>query len=201
MINISLFFLYKMTCRVTGELHCKCYHKKPRTIPIDVGTTLRKLFTDHAVYTRFVILSIENNLDDIDVMLKRLLINQDDIGEYLGYILGKTRICLKLSKLLKEHILLAGRVIKMSYGHKKGTAKIIKKLFANGDKISELLHSIAPEKLPLRTLIKMFRMHNKFVISMVKARLSKSWSKDQKLYDAYYNEMLDMANAIISVFQ
>ncbi len=39
-------------------------------------------------------------------------------------------------------------------------------------------------------------MHNQFVIDMTKARLANKFEEEIKLYDAYYNELLEMSDDI-----
>src|SRR5262249_39736423 len=71
---------------------------------------MRKLWEDHIVYTRNFIISAIANLEDKDAVTKRLLQNQDDIGNaikpYYGEEAGNALI-----KLLREHILIAADVV------------------------------------------------------------------------------------------
>ena len=64
----------------------------------DLRTSMRKLWEDHIEYTRNYIISA---LADLDAVAKRLLKNQDDIGNaiasYYGGEAGK-----KLSSLLRD---------------------------------------------------------------------------------------------------
>lgn len=69
-----------------------------------------KLWIDHVSWTRSFITSALDSLSDKEVVLERLLKNQDDIGNsikpYYGDEAGN-----KLSQLLREHISLAGQVL------------------------------------------------------------------------------------------
>jgi len=70
---------------------------------------MRKLWEDHIMYTRMVVVEIVANTTN-DATVARLLRNQDDIGNaikpYYGDAAGN-----KLADLLKQHELLAGGVI------------------------------------------------------------------------------------------
>lgn len=183
-----------MSCPITGEKHCKCIDHKEPIDHIDLKSTLRKLFTDHGVYTAFVLKSI---IDDVspDVFLKRLLVNQKDIGDELKPLIGNTKGNL-ITKLLTEHIKLAGECIKAAAKHDKQIQKKLNMLFKNSDQVAAALSSINPQKLPYDITQEMFEIHNNFVVDMAMARVAKDYKKEQILYDAYYNELLDMSDHI-----
>jgi hypothetical protein len=71
---------------------------------------LRKFWIDHAVWTRNYIVSAIAGLEDQEKVLNRLLKNQEDIGNaiksYYGEAAGN-----KLTELLREHILIAGKIV------------------------------------------------------------------------------------------
>jgi hypothetical protein len=186
-------------CARTGEKHCRCL--QDRKLPMntqkncDLKSLLRKLFTDHGVYTALVIKSITSGLDDVSVLLPRLLQNQKDIGDNLKPIIGEVNGN-KLTQVLTEHIKLAGEVIKASTAKSAALQENIDKLFDNSDKVAEVLSFLNPRKLPLAVTQKMFEMHNEFVVAMTKARLAKKYQEEIELYDAYYNEILEMSDMI-----
>jgi len=76
---------------------------------VDLNMEMRKLWEDHIMYTRMVVVEIVANTTN-DATVARLLRNQDDIGNaikpYYGDGAGN-----KLADLLKQHELLAGGVI------------------------------------------------------------------------------------------
>jgi outer membrane murein-binding lipoprotein Lpp len=73
------------------------------TSSTDLKSVMRKLWEDHITYTRNYIISALAEFPDADAVAKRLLRNQDDIGDaikpYYGAEAGK-----KLASLLREHI-------------------------------------------------------------------------------------------------
>jgi hypothetical protein len=163
---------------------------------IDLKSTIRKLFTDHAVYTSFVLKSIVDHHDaDTKVLLPRLLQNQKDIGDQLKPFIGSSKGN-KLTKVLTEHIQLAGAVIKDATYNNPQLEQDKKKLFKNSDDVAMVLTSFNPDMLPYEDTQMMFKIHNEFVIDQTLARLSKDYQQEQKLYDAYYNEILLMSDLI-----
>lgn len=77
---------------------------------IELKDNLRKLWIDHVVWTKNYIVSAFADSEDKDKVLARLLQNQQDIGDvfkpYYGEAVGD-----KLAQLLREHILIAGKVL------------------------------------------------------------------------------------------
>jgi hypothetical protein len=72
---------------------------------------MRKLWDDHAAYTRSYVISAIAGLPDTDAVAQRLLRNQDEIGNaikpYYGEEAGR-----KLATLLRDHIKIASEVVK-----------------------------------------------------------------------------------------
>ena len=182
-------------CPVTGLVkNCRClYDHEPRQV--DLKTVMRFLFTEHGVYTAFVLKSIVDGIPDVNVFVKRTLENQKDIGDQLKPIVGNQKGA-EVTAVLTEHIKLAGEVMKAAKNKDKHLNQKINKLFDNSDDVAVVLSSLNPQKLPLQDMKDMFHIHNDFVIKMTVARLAKQYQKEQILYDAYYNELLDMADQL-----
>ena len=79
---------------------------------------VRKLWTDHVVWTRDYIVAAVGDQPDAQAAATRLLRNQDDIGAaiatYYGAPAGQ-----QLTTLLKEHITIAVDLIKAAKGGDK----------------------------------------------------------------------------------
>src|SRR5436189_3555812 len=76
----------------------------------ELRTNMRKLWEDHVTWTRNVIFCLADDLPGKDIAVKRLLKNQDDIGNaikpYYGEEAGK-----KLTDLLYPHINISAEVV------------------------------------------------------------------------------------------
>ena len=185
-------------CKITGTLKCRCGFDRPSLTVVenDLKTTLTKLFTDHAVYTVFVIRSMIDGDEDAAVQTERLLENQVEIGEnlapYVGEVNGKA-----ITQLLTEHIKLAAGVVTAA---KSGNANAVEeakaKLFENSDQVAAAFTLATDGRLPLEVSQQMWRLHNELVVQMAVHRLSKEWKLEQEIYDVYYNEILAMIKAI-----
>lgn len=185
-------------CAITGETHCKCLEPKGYGLlsQIDVKASFRKLFTDHAVYTAFVLKSLVDGVP-ASAFVDRLILNQHDIGNQLSLMLGN-EIGNRATILLVEHINLAAEVITSKVHGDSNLDLNIQRLFANSDLVADFLSSLNPEKLPQEVVRSMFHTHNQYVINMTVQRFYKEYKNEQVLYDSYYNQILDMSDAIVN---
>jgi len=162
---------------------------------VDVRMAMRKLWEEHITYTRNYIISALADLPDGDAIAKRLLANQDDIGNaikpYYGEDAGK-----KLSTLLRDHIMIATEVVKAAKsGNKQQLDAAQKKWSANGKDIAAFLSSANPNwsKTDLEAML---QKHLDLTSGEVVGRLKKDWSADIKSYDEGHAHMLMFADAL-----
>lgn len=177
-----------MLCLLTGNNVCLCTLKEK----------LRKLFTEHAVYTKFYITSASSNLPDLSFITARLLQNQTDIGNAVKPIIGDENGN-KLTQLLKEHILAAANAIS-TVKLQSGTKDAINKVLANSKLVAEFLSKLSP-KLNYDVVLKEFNQHNQYVIDITILHFEGKYEQEIKMYDAYYNHMLmfsDLLNSALS---
>src|SRR6188508_2910407 len=78
---------------------------------MELRSGMRKLWEDHITYTRNYIISALGRLPDQKPVLERLLKNQDDIGTAIKPFYGNDAGD-KLTALLRDHIVIAGDVVK-----------------------------------------------------------------------------------------
>jgi hypothetical protein len=173
-----------MNYPATGNIICNCGAKE----------IFRILFTDHVIYTKLVVVSILNNLPDLNVSLNRLLKNQEDIGNGLK-LYTTDEIGNELTKLLKKHITLAGNYITaISSLHKDNNKQIIEnsknELFKNSDDVSLFISNINPDKYPLNEIKKQFRQHNQHLLDMTMSYHNGEYEKENNIFDAYFKHMI-----------
>ncbi|SHK09520.1 hypothetical protein SAMN02745163_03212 [Clostridium cavendishii DSM 21758] len=161
----------------------------------DLKNTERKLWDQHVVWTRNFIISDLASLEDKDAVLQRLLKNQDDIGNsikaYYGEDAGN-----KLTKLLREHIVLAGNIVDFAKaGNKADLEKYNKLWYENADKIAGFL-STANSNWSKDTVKDILYKHLQFVTDEVTSRLAKDWKADIDAYDKGQEHMMMFADVI-----
>ncbi|MDX8540561.1 hypothetical protein RFM23_23335 [Mesorhizobium abyssinicae] len=161
----------------------------------NVRAAMRKLWEDHITYTRNYIISALAGLQDTDEVAKRLLQNQDEIGDavkpYYGDAAGK-----KLAALLKDHINIATKVVEAAKsGSKDKLSAAQDKWSANADDIAVFLGKANPN-WPEKDLRHMLHKHLELTTGEVVGRLNKDWAADIKSYDEGHDHMLKFADML-----
>ena len=162
---------------------------------VGLKLAMRQLWEEHITYTCNYIISALADLPDGDAVAKRLLKNQDDIGDaikpFYGDEAGK-----KLSALLREHILIATEVVKAAKGgNQDQLAAAQTKWTANGKDIAAFLSSANPNWLR-NDLEEMLQKHLDLTTGEVVGRLTKDWAKDIESYDKGHLHMLMFADLL-----
>ncbi|MGG1519202.1 glycosyltransferase [Paenibacillus oryzisoli] len=143
---------------------------------------MQKLWIDHVVWTRNYIVSAASGSEDQQITLARLLKNQQDIGDAVKPFYGDAAGN-KLAELLKEHILLAGKLLDaVKGGHEAEAKKYDKEWHRNADDLAKLLSSANPY-WSQKELQSMLYTHLQFVTDAVTARLKKDWPADVTAFD------------------
>ncbi len=161
---------------------------------IELKMAMRKLWEDHITYTRNYIISALADLPDRDSVAKRLLQNQDDIGNAIKPFYGE-QAGQKLAALLRDHIVIATEVVDAAKSNSKQLDAAQKKWSANGKDIAAFLSSANPN-WPKQTLENMLETHLVLTTGEVVGRLNKDWAADIKSYDEGHLHMLMLADAL-----
>ena len=156
---------------------------------------MRKLWTDHVVWTRAYVVSAVGDQHDATAAAERLMKNQEDIGQAVGKYYGAAA-GQQLTTLLKEHITIAVDLVKAAKaGDKAAQGKADGRWQQNATQIAEFLSKANPN-WPRATLVDMMKMHLSTTTAEVVARLTKDWAGDVRAYDALYDHILKMADAL-----
>lgn len=156
---------------------------------MEVKTAMRKLWEDHITYTRNAIISILADLKDQEAVVKRLMKNQEEIGNaikpYYGEEAGN-----KLTTLLKEHISEAADVVKAAKSKNVVSLKGNQdKWKANARDIADFLADANP-KWDRGKLKNMLLRHLDLTTGEVVSRLGRRWEQDINNYDNGHDHML-----------
>jgi hypothetical protein len=167
----------------------------PTMSATDLRNAMRKLWSEHVMYTRNYIISAIAVLPDLSTVTQRLLRNQDDIGNAIKPIYGEDA-GKKLAALLRDHILIAAEVVTAAKAKDtKSLEAKQKKWRSNADDIATFLSGANPYwKKPVLT--DMLYKHLDLTTYEVVARLKMDWPADIQAYDAGYEHMLMFADAL-----
>ena len=157
--------------------------------------SMRRLWTDHVVWTRGYIVAATSNDPSASQAAARLMKNQEDIGNavvpYYGAAAGA-----KLTDLLKQHINIAVDLVAAAKAN--DNAKLTdadKRWHANSAEIATFLSSANPN-WPRETLRIMLDEHLRLTTDEAKARLEKRWADDVRSFDQILDQALHMADAL-----
>lgn len=158
-------------------------------------TDMRKLWEDHIIWTRNVILCLVDDLPGTDPAVRRLLQNQDDIGDaiklYYGEDAGKA-----LTDLLYSHILIAVELVKVAKeGNTIALDEVNNRWNANSDEIAEFLCKANPT-WKLAEMKAMMTDHLKLTAEEVIQRIKKKYDADIIAFDRVHDEILEMSDMI-----
>ena len=155
-----------------------------------------KLWEDHIVWTRMVIVDFAAGLPDLQTAEARLLRNQADIGNAIKPCYGRAAGN-KLTSLLRTHILEAVPVLQAA---KEGdNAQLNQALAAwhvNARQIAVFLSKANPRNWPLGMMTSMMNRHLALTTNEAASRLQGKWSADVAAYDQVHAEILQMANML-----
>ena len=156
---------------------------------------MRKLWTDHVVWTRNYIVAAVGNQPDAQAAANRLMKNQEDIGNAVGSIYGAAA-GQQLTALLKDHISIAVDLIKAAKAGDKGWQQKADATWQqNATDIADFLSKANPN-WPRATLVDLMKGHLSTTTQEVVARLNKDWEGDVRAYDEVYRHILMMADAL-----
>jgi type VI protein secretion system component VasK len=156
---------------------------------------LRKLWTDHVVWTRDYVIAAVADQPDTQAAANRLMKNQEDIGKAIAQFYGEAA-GQQLTTLLKEHISIAVDLIKAAKtGDKAGQQQADTKWQQNAVQIADLLSKANPN-WARATLVDLMKEHLSTTTAEVVARLNKNWNADVQAFDAVYEHILKMSDAL-----
>lgn len=162
---------------------------------VQLKTDMQKVWIDHTIWTRSFIVSAVSNRPDVKDVLDRLLRNQQDIGNvikpYYGEAAGN-----KLADLLREHILIAGKIVAAA---KAGNQADVKKLEAdwhrNADDIAKFLSAANPN-WQFKMLQDILYTHLQLITEIVLDCLKGDWKADIAATDKNEIHMIHLADIL-----
>jgi hypothetical protein len=163
---------------------------------LEFRLAMRKLWEDHVVWTRNVIISVAGGLPDLNFAVQRLMQNQDDIGDAVKQFFGDAGGN-QLTSLLKEHITGAYNVlVAAKAGDKPGLDKANKAWYENADDIAMFLSKANPKYWPEKDMKMHMKDHLDLSEAEAVARLQGKWAEDVSAYDRVHVQILRMADML-----
>lgn len=156
---------------------------------------MRKLWSDHVVYTRGVIIAAVDSDPSVQAQLARLMKNQEDIGNAVGTYYGSAAGA-KLTSLLKDHIQLAVDLVNAAKaGDDAKKADADKRWHDNAAELATFLANANPN-WQRQTLLDMLNQHLALTTTEAVDRIQHNWTDDVATFDKVYNQAMMMADAL-----
>lgn len=163
---------------------------------VEFKNQFRRLWIDHVLWTSNYISSATTpGAEDQKQVLTRLLKNQEDIGNAVKPVYGE-EAGNKLTELLKEHIVIAGKIVDAAKnGDKNLVNQLNKEWVRNADDIAAFLSDANPN-LSNEELKESLYMHLELVADDLSASLNKEWDERIVAIDEGVTHIILMADAI-----
>jgi len=157
---------------------------------------MRRLWSDHVVYTRLFIVDAAAGSKDKDATTQRLLQNQTDIGNAVAGFYGRAAGD-KLTALLKDHILIAANIVTAAKaGDNAKVASENKRWHDNAVDLAKFLHGANPNNWPEATLQNALFMHLDQTLNEATHQLKGDYAASIKDYDGAMDHMLMVADIL-----
>lgn len=152
---------------------------------------------EHILWTRMLLISIAENLNDLEATKARLLENPKDIADIFRKYYGNN-IANTIQKLLTEHLVIGGDlIVALKNGNQKLAQELNTKWYKNADDMAEAFSSINPF-YPKEEIRHMLYEHLRLTTDEVSARLKKDYAADIKAYDMVQQEILRMSEFFVN---
>ena len=179
-----------------NSTHAQTQEHRVSQSQVKFENEFRSLWMDHVLWTSNYITSATTaGSEDQKQVLARLLKNQEDIGNAVKPIYGE-KAGNKLTDLLKEHIVIAGKIVDAAKTGKKALVnQLNKEWYRNADDIAAFLSQANPY-LKNEDLKKLLYMHLKLVTNDLSASLEKDWEARIVAIDEGVSHIILMADTI-----
>lgn len=172
--------------------HAKCITPQQ----IHLNNMMRMFWEQHVMWTRMLIISIVNNLNDLKQVQTRLLRNPYDIASLFGKYYGKD-VESKIAQLITEHLVIGGDLIT---AYKEGNTNKINELnkawYLNAEDIATSLSTINPY-YSRQELQAMLFNHLDLTKKEVAMRIAGNYEEDIRTFDEIEKQALEMADYFV----
>lgn len=181
----------KSYAETDSRVQTKCMSKSA----VQLKEDMRKLWSDHVIWTSKYITSAVSGSPDQDKVLARLLQNQKDIGNaikpYYGVAAGD-----QLAKLLTDHILIAGKIVEAGKKNDMNTLNSLNaEWFKNVDNIANFLSKANPN-WNNKVLKDLLYTHLKMVTEELITRLKMDWEANVRAFDHGFNHIYKLSDVL-----
>ena len=163
---------------------------------VNLLTRMNLVWLEHIFWTRLFLISVAEDLADLEPTKARLLENPKDVADVFRRYYG-TSIANIIQNLITEHLTIGGDlIVALKNGNQKLAQELNTKWYKNADDIARTFSNINPF-YPYEEVRQMFYTHLKLTTDEVSARLKKDYSADIKAFDVVQDEILKMSKFFV----
>lgn len=162
---------------------------------VDFRNTMRKLLSDHVVWSKTFVTSAVSGLPDADKALDRLKSNKNDIANALQPFYS-TQDKNRIGELLDEHIKLEGEIVEALKAKDNGRLNELKnKAQNNSEQIATVL-TAANQKISKQDLLNSLNRHSDLFIDWAGARVNKDYDKEIASANKAFEHSAELADML-----
>ena len=155
------------------------------------------VWEQHIMWTRMLLISIAENLKDLDATQARLLRNPKDIADVFRRFYG-IAVANRIQQLLTEHLVIGKDLIVALKNKNQEQATILNtKWYQNADEMAEAFSSINPF-YPKEEIQNMLYEHLRLTTNEVNNRLQGNYVEDINSYDMVQREILKISEFFVN---
>ena len=155
------------------------------------------VWEQHIMWTRMLLISIAENLKDLDATQARLLRNPKDIADIFRRYYGNV-VANRIQQLLTEHLVIGkDLIVALKNKNQEEATKLNTKWYQNADEMAEAFSSINPF-YPKEEIRNMLYEHLRLITNEVNNRLQGNYVADINSYDMVQKEILKMSQFFVN---
>ena len=155
------------------------------------------VWEQHIMWTRMLLISIAENLKDLEAMQTRLLRNPKDIADVFRRFYG-IAVANRIQQLLTEHLVIGkDLIVALKNKNQEEATKLNTKWYQNADEMAEAFSSINPF-YPKEEIRNMLYEHLRLTANEVNYRLQGNYVEDINSYDMVQKEILKMSQFFVN---
>ena len=155
------------------------------------------VWEQHIMWTRMLLISIAENLKDLEATQTRLLRNPKDIADVFRPYYGNN-IASEIQRLLTEHLAIGkDLIVSLKNKNQEQANALSTKWYQNTDQMAEAFSSINPF-YPREEVRRMLYEHLRLTSEEVNARLRGDYTADINAYDMVQKEILRMSHFFVN---
>ena len=154
------------------------------------------VWEQHIMWTRMLLISIAENLKDLEATQTRLLRNPKDIADVFRPYYGNN-VASEIQRLLTEHLAIGkDLIVALKNKDQEQANELSTKWYQNADRMAEAFSSINPF-YPKEEIRRMLYEHLRLTTEEVNARLRGDYVADINAYDRVQKEILKMSRFFV----